>query len=460
MLSHRIPLRIIAILLVFFSTPLRAGDVLPKEEVDRFVKPIIDGQYAKCLVVGLINEHDRQVIGYGIKSDTDRTPPDGQSVFEIGSVTKTFTATLLAEAVLRGEVKLDDPVQKFMPGDVKIPRGKDGKEVTLLNLTTHSSGLARMPSNFAPADPGNPYADYSAAQMYAYLSEAALLWEPGEKCNYSNLGVGLLGHALALHAKQPYEELLLERICKPLKMKSTRVTLDDSMRARLAPAYDVEGNPLKNWDLNVLGGAGGIRSTADDMLTYVAAETGLARSELSPAIELTHKRQREFAKGTNIALGWMITQKDGIYNHGGQTGGYHTGVYFDPVHKLGVIILATTNSGLPDAAAARLMHRLLGQKAEPPTVRQAIALDEKVLERYVGKYQLGLLSYLTVEKSAGKLKAQLTGQPAFRIYPESETKFFWKVVDANVTFDVDVAGKVTGLVLHQNGKDMKAERMK
>lgn len=459
MLPRQIPLRAFAILVTLCSAGVSAADVLPKEEVDRFVKPVIGGQYAKCLVVGLIDEHGRQVIGYGIKSDTDRTAPDGQSVFEIGSVTKTFTATLLAEAVQRGELALDDPVQKFLPADVKIPKGKDGKEITLLHLTTHSSGLPRMPGNFAPADLGNPYADYSAKLMYEFLSGAALVSEPGEKCMYSNLGVGLLGHVLALHAKHTYEELLLERICKPLNLKSTRVTLDDSMRARLAPAYDVEGNPLKNWDLNALVAAGGIRSTADDMLTYLAAQVGLTRSELSPAIELTHKRQREFDKGADIALGWMITQKDGLFNHGGQTGGYHTGVYFDPARHLGVVVLATTNSGLPDVVAARLMHRMLGQKAEPPSVRQSVPLDEKTIDRYVGTYQLGL-AFVTIEKSAGQLKAQLTGQAAYRIYPESQTKFFWKVVDAQVTFDVDPAGKVTGLVLHQNGRDLKAAKMK
>src|SRR5205807_323931 len=138
----------------------RAGEVLPKAEVDRFVNPIMDGHWAKCLVVGLIDEHGRQFVSYGIKSDADPTAPDANTVFEIGSVTKTFTATLLALDVEHGDVKLDDPVQNLLP-DRKLPHGKGDKPITLGQLSTHSSGLPRMPSNFFPADPGNPYADYS-----------------------------------------------------------------------------------------------------------------------------------------------------------------------------------------------------------------------------------------------------------------------------------------------------------
>jgi CubicO group peptidase (beta-lactamase class C family) len=193
-----------------FSVPLHAGDVLPKSEVDRFVKPVMEGHWAKGLVVGLINERDRQIIGYGIKSDANPTLPDAQTVFEIGSVTKTFTATLLALRVERGEVQLDDPVQKLLP-DRKLPHGKGDRPITLVQLSTHSSGLPRMPSNFFPADPGNPYADYSEKLLFDYLALLNLPMEPGEHCLYSNLGVGLLGEALSAHAKKSYEDLLLDQ---------------------------------------------------------------------------------------------------------------------------------------------------------------------------------------------------------------------------------------------------------
>jgi CubicO group peptidase (beta-lactamase class C family) len=232
------------------------------------------------------------------------------------------------------------------------------------------------------------------------------------------------------------------------------------MRRRLASPYDADGNLLKNWDLGALSGAGGIRSTADDMLNYVSTQIGLTKTDLSPAIELTHKRQREFDKGNDIGLGWMIMKPDGFYLHGGQTGGYHTSVEFDCSKRVGVVVLSTTTSGLPDVVGIRLMRRMLGQKVEPPSPRQTVTVEPKVLERYVGEYKLGLLSWITIQKAGDHLTARLTGQPACRIYAESETKFFWKIVDAQLTFDVDASGKVTGLVLHQNGQHLPAEKTK
>jgi CubicO group peptidase (beta-lactamase class C family) len=408
----------------------------------------------------MINEHDRQIIGYGAKSNTDKTVPDGQTVYEIGSVSKTFTATLLADAVERGKMKLNDPVQKYLPAGVKMPVGKDGAQITLLHLTTHTSGLPRMPSNFAPADAGNPYADYTLKQMYDILPTLKLAHEPGESCEYSNLGVALLGNILAAHAGKDYQALLLDRICGPLKMQSTRIVLDDSMRQRLAPPFDGDGGPLKNWDLPAFAGAGGIRSDTDDMLKYVAAEMGTTKTDLASAIDLTHQRQHQFDPGNDIALGWFISRKQGYLWHNGQTGGYHSFVAFDAGKHVGVVVLCNSAGNIPDLIGSRIMQRLLGQPAEAPKLPQAIALSDIILDRYVGEYKLGLLSWLTVKRTGDHLSARVTGQEAFGIYPLTETEFFWKVVNARLTFDVDAAGNVKGLTLHQNGKDIVAEKTK
>src|SRR5260370_20331102 len=151
------------------------------------------------IVVGLVDENGSGIMSWGRKARENKETVDGDTVFEIGSVSKAFTGTLLADMVERGEVKLDDPISRYLPKTVKVP-ARNGREITLADLATQSSGLPRMPGNFSPKDPNNPYADYSVEQMYDFLSGYTLTRDIGEKYEYSNLGVGLLVHILALKA--------------------------------------------------------------------------------------------------------------------------------------------------------------------------------------------------------------------------------------------------------------------
>ena len=164
--------------------------------------------------------------------------PNGDTIYEIGSVTKAFTGTLLADMVNRGLVKLDAPLQDFMPTDVKLHLAKN-QPIRLVDLASQTSGLPRLPDNMQPKDPSNPYADYTPERMFEFLGKHQLRRPPGEY-EYSNLGMGLLGHMLAKQAGQTYEQLVIERICDPLKMTDTRITLSDEQRKRLAPPYNAE----------------------------------------------------------------------------------------------------------------------------------------------------------------------------------------------------------------------------
>ena len=199
-----------------FSAQLPARAEVTDDEVKNILQDRIDrAKRGVGIVVGLVDEKGARVITYGNASQDGKQALDGNSVFEIGSVTKVFTATLLAEMVERGEVSLNDPISKYLPRTVKTPT-RDGKEITLFDLATQTSGLPRLPANFAPKDPQNPYADYSVDQMYAFLSGYSLTRGIGEKYEYSNFGVGLLGHILALRAGTDYETLVRKRICQPL----------------------------------------------------------------------------------------------------------------------------------------------------------------------------------------------------------------------------------------------------
>ena len=238
------------------------------------------GKKAVGIVVGTIDEKGRAVIGYGKLAKDRDEQPDGDTVFEIGSITKVFTSLILADMVERGEVKLDDPVSKFLPASVTVP-SRNGRQITLLDLSMQISGLPRLPTNMKPADPANPYVDYDAAKLYEFLSGYKLQRDIGEKYEYSNLGVGLLGHALSLKAGMSYEQLVKKRILEPLGMTSSSVTLSNRRRNGWHRSRR-RLSPVKNWDLDALAGAGALRSTANDMLKFLAANLELTDSPLKP----------------------------------------------------------------------------------------------------------------------------------------------------------------------------------
>ncbi len=191
------------------------------------LQALIDNRVQMKKAVGIVAETldatGSHVYSAGTAATGGTQKPDGKTLFEIGSITKVFTSLILADMIERGEVKGDDPVAKYLPGH-EIP-SRNGKQITLMNLSMQNSGLPRMPDNFTPADLANPYADYDPPKMLAFLASYKLTRDPGEKYEYSNLAVGLLGYALAQRAHMTYEQLLRERILKPLHMDDTSITL-------------------------------------------------------------------------------------------------------------------------------------------------------------------------------------------------------------------------------------------
>ena len=237
------------------------------------VKRIDQQKQAVGIVVGVIEPAGRRVVAYGNLANGDPGTLDGDTIFEIGSLTKVFTSLILADMTNRKEVMLDDPAAKYLPETVKMPK-RNGKSITLLDLSTHTSGLPRLPSNLKLKDPLNPYADYSVDDLYQFLSGYTLPRDPGSEFEYSNLGAGLLGHLLAYRAGTDYESLVGRRITQPLGMPDTGITLSCSMEQRLATGHNAMLAPAANWDFPTLAGAGALRSTANDMLTFLEAFLG------------------------------------------------------------------------------------------------------------------------------------------------------------------------------------------
>jgi CubicO group peptidase (beta-lactamase class C family) len=244
------------------------------------------------LAVGALIGGERFYFGYGAAAKGSDRVPDEHTVFEIGSVTKVFTAVLMEEMAGRGEVRPDQPVRELLPPGTAVPKHGD-RAVTLCDLATHTAGLPRMPGNWQEGmkDEANPYADYTPDHLYRALAATRQRWKPGTRADYSNYGVGLLGHALELRAGRPYEQLLAERVLNPLGLADTAVDLSDDQRRRMAGGHDEEGNPTSNWDIRTLGGAGALRSTVAEMLTFLRAILEPAATPLKEALAACHVTQ-------------------------------------------------------------------------------------------------------------------------------------------------------------------------
>jgi CubicO group peptidase (beta-lactamase class C family) len=409
------------------------------------------GRHGSGIVVGLLDASGgKRLVSVGV--DTDR-------VFEIGSITKVFTTSILADMVSRKEVRLADPVANYLPRAVRMP--VRARPITLLDLATASSGLPRLPDNLSSRDSSNPYADYSVQQLYQFLSRYQLPRDPGATYEYSNLGMGLLGHALALKARMSYEEIVRRRILTPLGMRETAITLTPALRARIAPGHDAEGHIVPNWDLPTLAGAGALRSTARDMLTFLAANVDSTATPLSRAFWQTHgERHATDVPNLAIGLGWHILKRPAlnIVWHNGGTGGYRTFAGFDPVRRVGVVVLSNLNASVDDIG----FHLLDGSfPLRPlPARRAEVAVDSMVLNRYVGEYELVPTFHIVITREAANLFVQATAQPRFPVFAETDSTFFLKVVDAQITFERDSSGAVRGLVLHQNGQVIPGKKIR
>lgn len=445
--------------LLLIALPAAAQTAFPDDDaVMQILRKLIDEQKrGDVIVVGLIDASGRRVIAH--HRDAARTA-DGDTLFEIGSISKVFTAILLADMAHKGEVKLDDPVQKYLPAGVTVP-SRNGKLITLQNLSQQDSGLPRMPMNLSPADYRNPYANYTVEQLYAFLNKATLSRDPGAKYEYSNLGVGLLGHVLALRAGVSYEELLRARILTPLGMTDTVIDLPPSLQARFIDGFDESLLPASHWDIPTLAGAGAIRSTVNDMLKFLAENLGFTDNGLHAVMTGTHAPRVSMGQeGLQMGLNWVVQTGHGttIVWHNGGTGGFRSFCGFDAAAKRGVVVLTNTANS-PDDIGLHLLNAAY-PIAELTPPRQRIALEPAAFDIYVGTYELNPAMVLDVRRDGENFLVQLTGQQAFSIYPEAPDRFFLTVVDAQISFVRDESGAVSSLVLHQNGANMPARKVK
>ncbi|KRR29627.1 hypothetical protein CQ13_38410 [Bradyrhizobium retamae] len=404
------------------------------------------------MIVGTTEAKNHTIVPYGRCDISTGKVINERTIFEIGSVTKLFTALLLSDMVNRGEVKLEEPVVDLLPAGTRVPV-RNGRAITLRDLASHYSGLPRLPTNFAPKDPKDPYADYTENELYQFLETYELVRTPGDTFEYSNLGVGLLGHALVLRAGcADYESLVRSRILAPLRMDDTFVRIPPGFLGSVATGHDDNLDPVPNWNLDVLAGAGGLRSNLSDLLLFMDAlcdpEQTSIGSMISPLV-------KPLSQG---GLGLLPTPHyDGptSISHAGGTGGFSSFVGCIPEWKRGIVCLS--NSGIP--AIADLAVHVLDPRWGMHWYRKEADVDPSQFARLLGRYRLGPNHVFQVTSTADRLYVQLTGQQALRAFPASEWHFFYKAVGAQITFEPDAGGRAARLILHQNSCDQIADRI-
>ena len=283
-----------ALLAVVTAVAIAAAHGARDAEIASAIKSRVDAKKSTGMVVATIEpDGSSSMAAYGDPGPRAQ-PLDANSVFEIGSITKVFTAILLADMADRGEVSLDDRVARYLPANTRVPE-RNGKQITLIDLSTQSSGLPVLPDNLRPADPLNPYADYTPKQLLDFLGRYQLTRDIGSEYEYSNLGVGLLGYVLSSRVGMTYESLVKERILTPLGMEQSGITLTPWMREHLARGHNAQGSVTSNWDAQTLEGAGGLRSTMQDMLKFASANLDSSGDRLRRVMRQTHAVRKSTA---------------------------------------------------------------------------------------------------------------------------------------------------------------------
>jgi len=444
--------------LLFFCSALGLAQIIP-QELQTYLNQRVSQEFNPSVALAYIANDGVSTLYLGKTQLQDGKSVDGETVYEIGSISKVFTCILLAEEVLAGRMALEDPIQHYLPSRVRIPM-KNEQQITFKDLATHTSGLPSIPDNMSPADNSNPYADYTVEQMYDFLSSYNLTRAIGTQYEYSNLAMGLLGHILELHTGKSYEELVIERIAEPLGMTDTRVLLNEHMKNHLAPGHDLQMQVTSNWDLPTLAGAGALRSTANDMVKFIKANMSPDDSRLGKAMALSHAMAYSNpAQNVEMGLGWHYENNKSIIWHNGGTGGYRAFTGFNPKAQTAVVVLTNSVESLDGVGLKLLGQELNLTMPKKRVFPEEVTLSSDLMDSYIGDYALTPAFSISIFKKGDQLYGQGTGQSPFEIFASAKDEFFLKVLEASLSFQRDDAGVVSGFILHQNGQDIPAKKM-
>ena len=409
------------------------------------------------VAVKVQGEHLRWA-GAGRRSAQHASSPDLNTPFELGSITKTFTALLLADMTLRGELGLDDAVEAVLPSALRL-RDANGAAITFGDLATHRSGLPRLPSNLRRPDGEDPY-DYADKDLWDFLAN----WKPTTarqvRWEYSNLGYGLLGEALALRHRTTFAELLKTRILTPLGLEGMRLALRDTTVPDLAPGHDAQGRPAALWRFGAMAAAGALAGSAKDLARYAQAALGVFDHPLKAAFALAFTTRAEGPNAMNpTALAWLSAplMQRRVLTHDGGTAGYSTSLFIDPTNGGASLVLSNAAVPVQDLAIHFLEPRVPVrdlQAERRQTEQLAIQVASQAMAELTGIYALQPQFKVTVTVRDGRLFAQATGQGEFELFAAEGRRWFAKVAALEVHFE-GAEGSPKAFVLHQAGQRLR-----
>lgn len=444
---------------VALATP-RAGAQLPPEP------PIAAALRARVahegmgLAAAVADAAGAQFAFAGRRSAAEPAPPDADARFEFGSISKTFTALLLAEMVGRRELALDDRVEAVLGFRL---RDGAGAPLTWADLATHRSGLPRMPANILPRVEADPYADYGTAELTAFLSG----WQPevarDTRWEYSNLGYGLLGHALGLRAGKPFAKLLRERVLAPLQLDEIQVALTGRPIPGLLQGHDAKRQPVPRWQFDAMAGAGALVGSTRSLLRYAQAAAGLVDTPLRAAFDLALTPRAAGPGGASrIGLAWLFGPLKGrtVANHDGGTFGFSTSLFIDRDARRVALVMANAMVGVNDLALHALDPSVPARDAAADaakTQRSAAEVEPAAMQALPGRYALNPQFKLVVRQRDGRLFAQASGQGEFELFALDARRWFARVTALEIHFEGE-SGPPPAFVLHQGGQKLRFVR--
>ncbi|MFB6307025.1 MAG: serine hydrolase, partial [Flavobacteriales bacterium] len=428
-------------------------------KIRKYMDIMINSRHSPGIVVGIIDSTGHtyyETRGYH-SYDKEKKITEN-TIFEIGSLTKIFTATLLTIYDEKGKVNMNDRIGKYLPDSITPPQYK-GKGITLKELAMHFSGLPRLPGNLVMTDPKDPYADYTEKELYEFINDHQLENKPGEKYQYSNVGYGILGHILATNRNSSFKEIITQNLLNELNMENTYVKIPQKDKNRFAQGHQGV-KKTSHWHIPTLKGAGILRSTPSDLSKFMKAEMGIEKTAFNKAIQKTqipYKKMIDTIDTQYMGLGWHIMineNKDTLIWHSGGTGGFSSYVGYNKQSKQGVVILSNSSSNI-----SKLGQYIINPNRGLKMPSKSIDVNKKLLKQYKGTYKSPIGMDFFVRNEGDQLYIAVKGQQENPVYPISKTKFEYRVIDAEIKFNV-VNDTVKGLTLFQYDRKFNANKVK
>lgn len=331
--------------------------------IDSVANTYIKKGNTQSLALAVFHKNKYKTFLYGETEEGNGTLPTENTLYEIGSITKVFTATLLADLVTKGIIHLDDSIATFLPDSVSSNPSLKG--ITFKTLANHTSGLPRMADNWnhiTGFDEKDPFAVYDQEALFDFLQHYKASREPGEEYEYSNLGYGLLAELIAMISKKPYAQYLQETISGPIQLSNTTDQPNEKKQQTILQGLDTEGNITPLWNWKVMVGAGGLKSNIRELMLFAVEQFKMPENDLQNAMALTRQFTFFTPDNMDIGLAWHMNMLDGIiyFHHTGGTGGSSSFIGLSPDTKTAVVILSNAAENV-NLISTAIMEKLLAE---------------------------------------------------------------------------------------------------